>query len=181
MATQTIISHAQPLSYVEQEPWYAVRTKSRHEKVVCKQLEADGLESYLPSVLQSRQWSDRTKMIDSPLFPGYVFLRVPHFPSMKVQVLRKVGVIGFVGNERGATAIPDSELNSVRLLLMNRIPHATHPYLKVGQRIRVTDGVLRGVEGILVGLGSRNGLVVSVDLIERSLIIQLQGYGVQAV
>jgi len=181
MATQIIVSQAMSPLCVEQEPWYAVRTKSRHEKVVCKQLEADGLEVYLPSVQQSRQWSDRTKVIDSPLFPGYVFLRVPHLPSMKVQVLRKVGVIGFVGSERGATSIPDSELNSVRLLLMNRIPHASHPYLKVGQRIRVTDGVLRGVEGVLVGLGSRNGLVVSIDLIERSVIIQLQGYSVQAV
>lgn len=181
MATQTVISQAQPLPFVEQEPWYAVRTKSRHEKVVCKQLEADGLEFYLPSVQQARQWSDRTKVIDSPLFPGYVFLRVPHFASMKVQVLRKVGVIGFVGNERGAASIPDSELNSVRLLLKNKIPYASHPYLKVGQRIRVTDGVLRGVEGILVGLGSRNGLVVSIDLIERALIIQLQGYNVEAV
>jgi transcription antitermination factor NusG len=181
MATQTVVSQTHPLPYVEQEPWYAVRTKSRHEKVVCKQLEADGLEFYLPTVQQSRQWSDRTKVIDCPLFPGYVFLRVPNFSSMKVQVLRKVGVIGFIGNERGAASIPDSELNSVRLLLQNRIPYASHPYLKVGQRIRVMDGVLRGVEGILVGLGSRNGLVVSIDLIERSLIIQLQGYGVQAV
>jgi transcription antitermination factor NusG len=100
---------------------------------------------------------------------------------MKVQILRKVGVVGFVGNERGATSIPDSELNGVRLLLMNRVPSASHPYLKVGQRIRVTDGVLRGVEGILVGLGSKNGLVVSIDVIERSLIIQLQGYDVQVV
>ena len=180
MATQTMVSQAHPLPFVEPEPWYAVRTKSRHERVVCKQLEADGLEFYLPSVQQSRQWSDRTKVIDSPLFPGYVFVRVPHFPSMKVQVLRKVGVINFVGNERGATSIPDSELNGVRLLLMNRIPYASHPYLKVGQRIRVTDGVLRGVEGVLVGLGSKNGLVVSIDVIERSLIIQLQGYGVEA-
>ena len=180
MATQTIVSQTQPLPFMEQEPWYAVRTKSRHERVVCKQLEADGLEFYLPSVQQSRQWSDRTKLIDSPLFPGYVFVRVPHFPSMKVQVLRTVGVIGFVGNERGAASIPDSELNGVRLLLMNRIPHASHPYLKVGQRIRVTDGVLRGVEGVLVSLGSKNGLVVSIDVIERSLIIQLQGYSVEA-
>jgi len=77
--------------------------------------------------------------------------------------------------------IPDVELSGVRLLLMNRIPYASHPYLEVGQRIRVTDGVLRGLEGIVVGLGNKNGLVVSVDAIQKSLIIQLQGYGVQVI
>jgi transcription antitermination factor NusG len=181
MATQTIISQAQHIFREEQEPWYAIRTKSRHEKIVCNQIEADGFEAYLPTVQQFRQWSDRRKLIDFPLFPGYVFLRIPDFASQKTQILRKVGVLGFVGNGRGATLIPDSELNGVRHVLRNRIPHASHPYLEVGQRIRVTDGVLRGIEGILVGLGNKNGLVVSIDAIQKSLIIQLQGYGVQVI
>jgi transcription antitermination factor NusG len=164
-----------------QEPWYAVRTRSRHERVVCDQIDADGFESYLPTVQQSRQWTDRKKLIDFPLFPGYVFVRPPDFCAQKTQILRKVGVIGFVSNGRIAAQIPDSELNGVRLLLQNRIPHASHPYLQVGQRIRVTDGGLRGIEGILVSLGNKNGLVVSIDSIQKSLIIQLQGYGVQVV
>lgn len=84
-----------------------------------------------------------------PVCPG------PQFSSQKTQILRKVGVIGFVGNGRGAAQIPDGELDGVRLLLRNRIPHASHPYLQVGQRIRVTDGALRGLEGILVGLGNK--------------------------
>ena len=171
MATQTIVSQALPLPFVEQQPWYAVRTKSRHEKVVCKQLEADSLESYLPSVQQSRQWSDRTKVIDSPLFPGYVFVRVPHFPSMKVQILRKVGVIGFVGNDRGATPIPDSELNGVRCLLMNRIPHASHPYLKVGQRIRVTD-----VLELLAAGASFEEIIADYPFLEREDILAALDY-----
>ena len=183
MATQTVAARLNPLPLAapEPQPWYAVRTKSRHERVVAKQLELDQLEFFLPTVQQLRQWSDRTKSIDMPLFPGYVFARIPEFPSKKVQVLRKAGVIGFVTNERGAVSVPDAELNAVRLLLANRIPHASHPYLKVGQRIRITDGVLCGVEGILVGLGSKNGLVVSIDVIQRSLVIQLQGYGVQVI
>src|SRR5580704_638581 len=183
MATQTVAAQFSPtpLAQPEPQPWYAIRTKSRHERVVAKQLELDQLEFFLPTVQQLRQWSDRTKSIDMPLFPGYVFARIPEFPSKKVQVLRKAGVIGFVTNERGAVSVPDAELNAVRLLLANRIPHASHPYLKVGQRIRITDGVLCGVEGILVGLGSKNGLVVSIDVIQRSLVIQLQGYGVQVI
>lgn len=181
MASQAVVSQSSSAYFPEQQPWYAIRTKSRHEKVVCKQLETEGLEIYLPIVQQSRQWSDRRKVIDTPIFPGYVFARINHFPSGKVQILRKTGVIGFVGNAGGATAIPDSELNGVRRLLANRIPYASHPYLKVGQRIRVTDGVLRGVEGILVGLGSKNGLVVSIEVIQRSLVIQLQGYGVEVI
>jgi transcriptional antiterminator NusG len=183
MATQTVAAqfNAIPFAIPEPQPWYAIRTKSRHERVVSKQLETDQLEFFLPTVQQLRRWSDRTKSIDTPLFPGYVFARIPEFPSRKVHILRKAGVIGFVTNERGAVSVPDSELNAVRLLLANRIPHASHPYLQVGQRIRITDGVLRGVEGILVGLGSKNGLVVSVDVIQRSLVIQLQGYGVEVI
>jgi transcription antitermination factor NusG len=181
MATQVLISQSHPAFSEGREPWYAIRTKSRHEKVVCNQLEADGFDSYLPTVQQYRQWSDRRKLVDFPLFPGYVFVRTPQFLSQKVQILRKVGVIGFVNNGRGAAPIPDGELNDVRLLLRNRIPCASHPYLKVGQRIRITDGVLRGMEGILVGLGNKSGLVVSIDAIQKSLIIQLQGYGVQVI
>jgi transcription termination/antitermination protein NusG len=181
MASQVALSESHRAFLPEQQPWYAIRTKSRHERTVCKQLEMDGLEFYLPTVQQARQWSDRTKVIEAPIFPGYVFLRIRHFASEKVQILRKAGVIGFVGNERGAVTIPDTELNGVRLLLANRIPYASHPYLKIGQRVRVTDGVLRGVEGILVGFGSKNGLVVSIELIQRSLVIQLQGYGVEAI
>jgi transcription antitermination factor NusG len=184
MVSQTVVSHLQAVSFAEPEPWYAVRTKPRHEKSVARQLEMEGLENYLPLLQQSRQWTDRTKVIDLPLFPGYVFVRIPDYSSRKVQVLRKAGVLGFVKNDRGAMSIPDSELNGVRLLVANRIPHASHPYLEVGQRIRITDGVLRGVEGILVGLAnktSKQGLVVSVDLIQRSLVIQLQGYGVEVI
>jgi transcription antitermination factor NusG len=179
--SQTSVSEPHPFSSTDLEPWYAIRTKSRHEKIVSRQLEMDDLEFYLPTIQQSRQWSDRTKLIDLPLFPGYVFVRPQHFSSQKVQILRKAGVIGFVGNGRGAAAIPDNELNAVRLLLRNRIPYASHPYLKIGQRIRVSDGALRGVEGILVRLGSNNGLVVSIDSIQRSLVIQLQGYAVEVI
>lgn len=164
-----------------QEPWYAVRTRSRQERVVCDQIDADGFESYLPMVQHSRQWTDRKKLIDFPLFPGYLFVRAPDFSAQKSQILRKVGVIGFVGSGRVAAQIPDVELNGVRLLLNNRIPHASHPYLQVGQRIRVTDGALRGIEGILVGLGNKDGLVISIDSIQKSLIIQLQGYGVEVI
>jgi transcription antitermination factor NusG len=181
MASQTLVSQS-PLAFSpDPEPWYAIRTKSRHEKVVGRQLQMDGLEYYLPMIQQSRQWSDRTKLIDLPLFPGYVFVRLPNFPSKRLQILRNAGVIGFVGNERGAASIPDQELSSVRLLLANGISYASHRYLKVGQRIRVTDGALRGLEGILVRIGNKNGLIVSIDLIQRSLVIQLQGFAVQTI
>ncbi len=163
------------------EPWYAIRTKPRHEKVVSRQLLMDGLEVYLPMVQQSREWSDRTKLVGLPLFPGYVFVRVPDLPFKRLLILRKAGVIGFVGNDRGAAAIPDQELNGVRRLLDNRVPHALHPYLNVGQRIRVRNGVLKGIEGILVHICDKKGLLVSIDLIQRSLLIELQGYSVQAI
>lgn len=162
-------------------PWYAVRTQSRHEWTVVKQLEVDGVEAYLPAIRETHRWSDRRKVVTKPLFPGYVFVRPQEFSSARVQILRKIGVIGFVGSLRGAEPIRDEELNGVRLLLSSQLPCAAHPYLAVGQRIRVKDGALRGIEGILVRVENENRLVVSLDLIERSLVVQLEGCSVQVV
>jgi transcription termination/antitermination protein NusG len=158
--------------------WYAIRTRSRHEKVAVRELEAQGIGVFLPLVSSVRQWSDRRTEVEMPLFSGYVFVRVAYFSSDRVRVLRTTGVVSFVGPT--AAAIPDEQIETIRTLLMRKVPIKDHPFLKLGQRIRVRNGSLSGVEGILVGINGGHSLVISVEPIQRSLCIDLSGYEVEA-
>ena len=161
--------------------WYAIQTAPRHEKSVTKQLHGEGIEAFLPLTLEVRQWSDRKQKIESPLFPGYVFLHLKDYASDRLLVLRKFGVVRFIGNQSGALPIPEPEIASVRQLLKNEITCSEHPYLKSGQRVRIRDGALRGIEGILLRVANDRTLILSVDLIQKSLAIQLQGYEVEVI
>jgi len=161
--------------------WYAVRTRSRHEKVVARQLQGYGFTTFLPLSRQLREWSDRKKMVASPLFPGYAFLRMVYEPDQRLRVLQTDGVVSFVGTQGQGTAIPDKQIEDIQLLLASDIPFESHAFLKVGQKVRVRGGSLNGTEGILVGRESDRSLVISVELIQRSVAIRLQGYEVEAV
>jgi transcription termination/antitermination protein NusG len=155
--------------------WYALRTKSRQEKVVQRQLETDGFEVYLPLQKERRQWSDRRAEVEVPLFPGYAFVKLVEGSPERVRVLRKSGVLGFLGNTQRLSAVRDEEIQNIRLLLASGVPFRPHPYLETGQRVRITAGVLRGLEGTVVRIANDESLVVSIDLIERSLIVRLHG------
>lgn len=155
--------------------WYALRTKPRQEKVVQRQLETDGFEAYLPLQKECRQWSDRRKELEVPLFPGYTFVRLFDGALERVQVLRKSGVLGFVGASQRYAAIRDEEIQNIKLLLGSSVPFCPHPYLRTGQRVRITDGLLRGLEGTVLRVANSESLVVSIDLIERSLVVRLEG------
>jgi len=158
--------------------WFAVRTRPRHEKVVTKQLETSGIESFLPLSPQVRSWSDRRKVIELPLFPGYVFIRTSQATQARVQVFRARGVLSFVGIKNQPTPIPESQIGAVRSLMQAQLECRPHPYLNIGQRVRIQSGVLQGLEGILVRIANDQSLIVSVDLIQRSVAIRLEGYEV---
>src|ERR1700676_429962 len=151
--------------------WFAIRTRPRHEKVVTSQLEMSGIESFLPLCSQVRSWSDRRKIVDFPLFPGYVFVRTSRTTHSRVRVFQARGVLGFVGPNNQATPIPAQQIEAVRSLLQSQIECRPHPYLSIGQRVRIQNGALQGMEGILVRNASDHTLVVSVDLIHRSVAI----------
>jgi transcription antitermination factor NusG len=159
--------------------WFAVRTRPRHEKTVTRQLETIGIESFLPLCAQVRSWSDRRKVIDFPLFPGYVFVRTSRTSRDRVRVFQAKGVIGFVGPQNEATPIPGEQIEAVRSLMRAQIDCQPHPYLSLGQRVRIQSGALQGLEGILVRVASDHSLVVSVDLIHKSVAIRLEGYEVE--
>jgi transcription antitermination factor NusG len=175
---QPAVESAGPVS---QARWYAVRTRSRHEKLVAKQLENQGIESFLPVVTETRNWSDRRKQVETPLFSGYAFLRMIHSSDERVRVLRTQGVVNFVGVQGTGTPIPDHQIEDIRILVGSRIPYEERSFLHVGQRVRVRGGALDGIQGILVAENGDRSLVISVEPIQRSLYVRVAGYEVEAV
>lgn len=168
---------AQPVQ--EQPQWYAVRTRSRHEKMVSQQLEMQGIETFLPVVRRTRKWSDRVKEVELPLFSGYNFVRIRLSSGERLQVLKASGVAGFVGS-RGAEAIPESQIRDIRTVLKYKVPFEEHPMLDVGQRVRIRGGSLDGVEGVLAAHNGNQSLTICLEPIQRSISIRVQGYQVEA-
>jgi transcriptional antiterminator NusG len=165
---------------IERPQWYAVQTRSRHEKKAAAELQDKGIRAFLPLMTQVHRWSDRNKQVELPLFPGYVFVHTLCVPDARVAVLRTHGVASFVGNNGKGTPIPDKQIEDIQAILEHRVPVETHPFLRVNQRVRIRGGSLDGVEGVLVGVNSDLSLVVSVDLIQRAVAIRVSGYEVEA-
>jgi len=162
--------------------WYAVQTRPRHEQVVATQLDRDGIEILLPLATQVRRWSDRRKLIQVPVFPNYVFVRMMlDSNEQRVHVLRRHGVLGFVGSNREATPIAASQMESVRTLMITQVEYHTHPYLTIGQRVRIRSGALKGLEGILLRITDDDHLLLSIDLIHKSVTIRIKGYDLETV
>lgn len=158
--------------------WYAVYTRARHEKAVHSQLSRRKVETFLPLVDVPRRWSDRWKKVPMPLFPGYLFARVP--TGGWVDVLKIPGVVQFVGNQAGPLRVPDDQVDAVRRALISELRCDPHPFLSEGQRVRVVSGPLRGFEGILVRKKSQYRLVVTVELIRRAVALEISAADVAA-
>src|SRR5438552_14468261 len=161
--------------------WYAVQTCSRHERVVAAQLREQGVSTFLPMITQIRLWSDRRKLVELPLFSGYVFLHATVSPQIRRIVLFSRGVAGFVAMRGEPLPIPDEQIDNVKELLAKNIRCAAHPFLKVGQQVRIRGGSLEGLEGILVAHNGDRKLVMSVGTIERSFSIRIEGYDVDVI
>lgn len=159
--------------------WLALQTVPRHEKKVAAELESKGLKAYLPLFSSERQWSDRKRKIDVPVFPGYVFVQMSQSASVRAIVLRTQGVTRFVGIRGAGVPILESEIDTIRMLLEKKIPFEQRPYLEVGKRVRIRSGALDGMEGLLVAVNGDASLVVSVNLIQRSLAVKITGYQVE--
>ncbi len=160
--------------------WYAVRTRSRHEKMVSQYLETQGIETFLPLVKRTHRWSDRTKEVELPLFAGYNFVRIVLSSPERLRVLQARGVAGFVGINGAGTPIPENQIRDIRTLLASHIPFEECSFLKVGQRVRIRGGCLDGVEGVLAAHNGNQSLTISVVPIQRSISIRIQGYALEA-
>ena len=159
------------LSSVPAARWYALWTRSRHERTVHDQLAERGIEVFLPTMTKWSRWKDRRKQIQWPLFPGYCFARFA--ASDRLPVLTCSGVVSIVSFNGELAAVPDAEIESIRTLVSSALPYDPCPLLKKGARVEVVHGPLKGVVGRLERKGSHARLVLSVDLIGRGVSVQV--------
>jgi transcription antitermination factor NusG len=158
--------------------WYAAYTNAQHEKSVVRQLELRAIESYLPLYEKMSRWKDRQVKVQLPLFSGYVFVRMAL--EEKVRVLQVPGLVRLVGFSGQPTALPEEEMEALRRGLCGALHAEPCPYLQVGSRIRLKSGPLRGTEGVL--LKKKNGyrFVISLELIQRSIAVEVDAVDVAA-
>jgi transcription antitermination factor NusG len=161
----------EPLSEIR-ERWFALRVQSRCEKVVATIARNKGFEEFLPLHKSRRRWSDRLKAMDLPLFPGYIFCRLE--PQRRLPLLTIPGVLHFVGIGKTPSPIEDTEIAAIRTAVGSGILTEPWPFLDAGQRVRLEDGPLAGLEGILVETPQRQRVVVSVTLLKRSVAVAIE-------
>ena len=176
-----VVSMLVPLPAAEELRWYALHTRARHERVVEHRLRGQGMETFLPTVRETHRWSDRKKTVEVPLFSCYVFVRCVLNSDDRTRVYRVESVHGFVGTRGAGIPIPDEQIKNVRTALSQPAPCRSHPFLKVGQRVRVCGGAMDGVEGVFLSENGDQSLVISVEVIQRSLAIRIDGYDVKPI
>ena len=161
-----------------QPQWFAIWTRSRHEQMVRDQLERKHFEAFLPTVPRWSRWKDRKKKIDWPLFPGYCFGRFDGGDTLPI--LKCTGVVNIVSFEGKPAAIPDYEVESVRLLVGSELQFDPCPNIKEGMMVSVVHGPLRGVIGRLVRKESLKArLILSVDLIGQAVSVEVDAADVK--
>jgi transcription antitermination factor NusG len=161
--------------------WYAVLTRSRQEKMASSMLEYLEVANFLPLLNQERRWSDRKQMVSVPLFPGYLFVRIATTAEILLRVLKVPGIVDFLRNKNGPVAIPESEIQNVRAALSHGVACSPYPFLKAGDRVRVLRGALAGVEGTLIRCGAQSKLVISVEMIQRSVAVSVSESDVEPI
>ena len=155
----------------EPRPWFALRVRPRWEKIAAEILRNKGYDEFVPLHKSRRRWSDRYKELELPLFPGYLFCRLS--PDAHAPVLTTPGVLYFVGIGRMPLPIEDREIEAVRAILASGLAAEPWPFLRTGSTVRIDDGPLQGLEGILLQLKPRHRLVVSVTLLQRSVAVEI--------
>src|SRR6516164_4397905 len=159
--------------------WYAVHTQYQHEKAVARILAQKGFDIFLPVYDVARRWKDRTKQLSLPLFPCYVFIQGGL--DRRLEVLNTPGVFGFVGWSGRAAAIPEAEIEAVLRLIESSLKVEPHPFLKCGDWVRVKSGPLQGIEGILVRKKNLFRLVLSVEMLQKSVAVEVDVTAVERV
>ena len=151
--------------------WFAAYTHARHEKKVAQLLQQRGIENFLPLYRSVRHWKDRRKELDLVLFPGYVFVHVAL--SEKLRVLQLPGVLSFVSFNGQPAALSSDDIEALRTALTHGVQADHHPYLTTGRRVKVMRGPLAGAQGILVRLKNNCRIVISIDVIMRSVSVEI--------
>jgi len=151
--------------------WFALRTRSRHEKLVRDRLASQGIEELLPTITKLSQWKDRRKEVVVPLFSGYCFARFAWPDRLAAQTIS--GVVEIVGGGERPEPIPDEEIDALKTLMASTLRYDAFPYLREGMMVEVAKGPLKGVRGLLVRKGKRHRLVISVHLIQQAASVEM--------
>lgn len=161
------------------EHWYAVSVLPRHERLVARHLEHRRLNYFLPVYRSVRRWKDRRKELEVPLFPGYVFVNLNL--RDRLGVLRAPGVVQFVTFQGQPAAVPDSEIRALESSLSAGLRPLPHPYLRQGRKVRVKSGPLRDAEGVMIRRKEGFRLVLSIDLLMRSVMLEVDEVDVEPI
>jgi len=158
--------------------WFAAYTSARHEKTVARQLEDRSIEKFLPLYRSWHRWKDRRKLVELALFPSYVFIKIE--ARDKLRVLEVPGVVSLVTFNGQLAALPEQEINALRTSLDSGVYAEPCPYLRVGRRVRVAAGPLAGAEGILIKKKDKCRVVISLDVLMRSVAVEVDGTDLEA-
>ncbi len=169
-ATQSDVSRDIYANYFESR-WYAAHTRARHEKCVDEQMAQRSIECFLPLFDSVRRWKDRRMRLQLPFFPGYVFVRVAL--RDRLRVLQIPGVVRLVSFNGVPAPLDDEEIGSLRRALSDGVCARPHPFLSIGRRVRIRDGALAGCEGILNRWKGGVRVVMSIELIQRSISLEV--------
>lgn len=161
--------------------WFALWTRSRQEKVVATMLNKLGVHHYLPLISELHKWSDRKQMVETPLFNGYLFVNINILTNTRLQILKIPGVGAFVGNQIGPLPIPDRQIEDIRKVLTAGVECSVQPLLNEGDRVRVVQGALAGIEGTLIRNSSSSRLLVSIEMIRQSLSVSISRSAVELI
>jgi transcription antitermination factor NusG len=164
---------------VVQSGWYALYTRSRFEKKLLTEIADRSIEVFLPMREVLSRWKDRKKRIWLPLFPGYIFVHHVDTPANRYRILNIPGAVRFVGHEGHADQIPEEQIYSIRRFLEASISVDPYPYIKVGRRVEIIAGPLKGIQGILVQKKGRFRFVLRVDLIRQAVSIEIDASDVR--
>jgi transcription antitermination factor NusG len=159
--------------------WYALYTRSRFEKKLLTELTDRSVEVFLPMREVLSRWKDRRKRIWVPLFPGYIFIHQIDTPANRYKILNVPGAVRFVGREGRADEVPEDQIAAIRTFLEASIAIDPYPYLRVGERVEVIAGPLKGIQGLLVKKKGRFRFVLQVDLIRQAVSVEIDASDVR--
>jgi transcription antitermination factor NusG len=165
------IEGLEPLDLAMPDAWYAVYTKHQHEKRASEILAHKGFDVLLPLYKAAHKWKDRTKTVSLPVFPSYVFLRTKM--DRKLEILMTPGVFWLVENAGRACPIPESDIDAIRKITYSGARVEPHTYLNCGEHVRVRRGPLTGIEGILTRIKNRYRVVLSVEVLQKAVAVEV--------
>lgn len=165
-----------------QTPWYCLYTRSRHEDAVYQRLTDKKMNAFFPKLEVWSRRKDRRKKIQKALFAGYLFVNENLTHHNWLEILKTPGVVKILGNEAGPTPVPIIQIESIKRILNGKSAVSPFPYFKEGQLVRIVDGPLKDCEGYLLKVKEgREKLIISIDLLKRSVAVEIEGASVEPI